>query len=297
MRTAAVLLSVLAAAPAVASGLTARQNIERTLELAPGGRLVVDLVWGAIEIEPSDGRRVELVAVETIHARSEAEMAEVKAAVALAISSRDGEVEVRAEGPFRHESCCCDCDACSGRDCRHGTGFRDRDYEVHYDVKLRVPREVRLDVSTVIGGDVEIRGTRGDFEVRNVNGGIEMIDVAGSGRVGTVNGPVRVTFAEPPRNACAFGTINGQIDVSFPGDIAADLAFKTMNGEVWTDYAARPLPAGPAERDDDGERLVIRTDSWQTVRVGDGGTRFEFETLNGDIVIRNARARATRKPQ
>ena len=66
-------------------------------------------------------------------------------------------------------------------------------------------------MSTVTGGDIEIRGTRGDFEVRNVNGGIEMVDVAGSGRVGTVNGPLHVTFTEHPRSACSFGTINGDI--------------------------------------------------------------------------------------
>ena len=71
-------------------------------------------------------------------------------------------------------------------------------YEFNYDFKIRVPRDISLELKTVNHSHITVEGTSGDFKISNVNGGIEMQEVEGSGSVHTVNGPVKVTFARNP---------------------------------------------------------------------------------------------------
>ena len=50
----------------------------------------------------------------------------------------------------------------------------DEDYNVEYDIELRVPRGATLDLATVTDGDVTVEGVSGDFTVANVNGGVRL---------------------------------------------------------------------------------------------------------------------------
>src|SRR5262249_5033112 len=117
----------------------------------------------------------------------------------------------------------------------HVCGERGRDDErwerVHYDVRfdftVRVPRETRIRLCTINGGDLIVTGTEGAFDVDNVNGRIEMSAVAGSGHARTVNGPVKVSFTANPTEASSFKTVNGNVDVSFVDGLSADFSMKT----------------------------------------------------------------------
>jgi hypothetical protein len=157
-------------------------------------------------------------------------------------------------------------------------------YQVRYDFTIRVPRDAKLRLCTVNGGDLIVTGTQGDFLVDNVNGRIEMNAVAGSGRAHTVNGPVKVTFTANPTNPSSFKTVNGNVDVSFVDGLSADFSMKTFNGGLFTDFDVQPLagkaPAAPERRDG---KFVYRSNSFTRVRVGRGGPEIAFETLNGNV--------------
>ena len=157
-------------------------------------------------------------------------------------------------------------------------------YDVRYDFTIRVPRDAKLRLCTVNGGDLIVNGTQGDFLVDNVNGRIEMDAVAGSGRAHTVNGPVKVTFTANPTNASSFKTVNGNVDVSFVDGLSADFSMKTFNGGLFTDFEVQPLAgkvaAAPERRDG---KFVYRSNSFTRVRVGRGGPEIAFETLNGNV--------------
>jgi DUF4097 and DUF4098 domain-containing protein YvlB len=157
-------------------------------------------------------------------------------------------------------------------------------YDVRFDFTIRVPRDARLRLCTINGGDLIVNGTEGGFDVDNVNGRIEMNGVAGAGRAHTVNGPVKVTFTANPTEASSFKTVNGNVDVSFIDGLSADFAMKTFNGGLFTDFDVQPLagkaPAAPERREG---KFVYRANDFTRVRVGRGGPEMSFETLNGNV--------------
>jgi len=251
------------------------RTIERTLELADRGgqaSLLVDNIFGSIHVESHARPVVEVVARETVRARSREAFERARSEVELQITLEGNDVVLYVDGPFR-ENCR-----------RESPG-----YTVTYDFELRVPADIDFELKTVNDGEIYAADLRGRFRVSNVNGGVELNRIAGSGDATTVNGPVRVDFVENPTEDSRFHTINGKLDMSFQPDLSADLEFKTFNGDVWSDFEVEPMPLRPARSESREGRFIIRGDSWSNVRVARGGPRLSFETLNGDILIRNAR--------
>ncbi|HET8547698.1 MAG TPA: hypothetical protein VFL57_06840, partial [Bryobacteraceae bacterium] len=162
----------------------------------------------------------------------------------------------------------------------------DINYVAQFDFRVRVPRNTAVELKTVNKGHVRVTGITGEFELRNVNGDIEATDIAGSGRAHTVNGPVRVSFRENPREASSFKTINGEIALSFQPALAADFRMKTLNGDAWSDFEFRMVPTEP-EVSRDGRGFVWRKNRFTGVRVGAGGPEIRIETLNGPIRLIN----------
>ena len=55
---------------------------------------------------------------------------------------------------------------------------RDLEYEFVFDVKISVPRQMNLKISTVDKGDVFLENCSGDLDIGNVNGNVEMKNVS-----------------------------------------------------------------------------------------------------------------------
>ncbi len=152
-----------------------------------------------------------------------------------------------------------------------------------------MPRGATLDLATVTDGDVTAEGVSGDFTIANVNGGVRLTGLVGSGSVKTVNGDIEATFERAPAEATSFRTVNGKLDVTFPESLSADFEFATMQGDVFTDFEVASLAQAPTvTRDDDRGRFVMRSNRNSAFRVGAGGEKHSFHTLNGDIYVRKA---------
>jgi DUF4097 and DUF4098 domain-containing protein YvlB len=156
---------------------------------------------------------------------------------------------------------------------------------VRYDFKIKVPQSINLNLKTVNQGSVRVTGVRGEYAVRSVNGPIEMEQIGGSGTVKTVNGRVRVTFAENPTQNSEFRTINGNVDLYFAPRLAADFRFKTMNGSVYSDFPMTEVPRQQAKSERRNGRFVFRADQFSAARVGAGGPEIKLENLNGDLRV------------
>ena len=261
-------------------------SIIRTLSFAAGGGKALDVrnINGFIRVDATTDSTVQMTIHKVIRAETREDLAEAQRDVRLDFKENAPRVEVIVTD--RRGYVC-------------GEDFRDdgRQWEhVHYDVKfdftIRVPRDARLRLCTINGGDVIVNGTQGDFDVSNVNGLIEMNKVAGSGRAQTVNGPVTVSFSANPKQPSSFKSVNGNIDVSFLDGLAAEFAMKTMNGGLFTDFDVQPVPASAAVA---GERrngkFVYRANEFTRTRVGNGGPQIDFETLNGNVRARRAGGR------
>jgi DUF4097 and DUF4098 domain-containing protein YvlB len=238
--------------------------------------LVIDNVSGDIEVTASTGSSVEIEIEKTLSARSQDRLAIAKREISLSERREGGLVELMVDGPFR---CHCSDNSINF----HG----DQLYRFNYRFKVSVPKNISLDLRTVNSSEIRVQGTVGDFRVRNVNGGIEMRDVEGSGSVNTVNGGVKVTFARNPAAATSFKSVNGTLDVAFPAGLNADVRMKTFNGGMYTDFPVSTVPvAANAPEHRDG-KLLWRSNRMTAVRIGSGGPELSFETLNGEVLIRN----------
>jgi hypothetical protein len=241
----------------------------------PGEKsLIVDNVFGSIEVVGSTSDQVHVVANKTIRGRSQADVERAKKEVTLEITQDGNRVRLYVNGPFRCHN--------SGPNC---CNWEDRHYQVSYDFKLQVPQRINLDLKTVNGGEVRVQRVRGNYDVDNVNGPISMEEIGGSGHVRTVNGAVKVSFVENPSQNSDFGTINGDVDLYFAPRLSADFRFKTMQGEVYSDFPMTELPREQAKSERRGGKFVFSADRFSGGRVGAGGPEIKLENLNGDLRV------------
>jgi hypothetical protein len=257
MRTALLLLAATIAVAQVEDRSTEHRSFSGVREL------VISNIQGGIDVTAWNGSSVEMDIEKVLSARTADRLSIGRSEVSLRERQEGGLVDVRVES-----------------DHHHGPQL----YDFHYAFKVRVPRNISIELSEV-NSSVHVEGTSGDFKVSSVNGEIEMRDVEGSGDVHTVNGKVKVTFARNPTGATSFKSVNGTLDVAFPASLNADVRVKVFNGSIWTDFAETAEPVSLPETRDG--RQVWRNNRTAEVRIGSGGTQLSFETLNGQVLIRN----------
>lgn len=258
--------------------LEEKETIRKIFNLTAAHKaLEIDNIFGSIEVTGGQSDQIQLVVNKTISAESKDRMDAAKKEVTLDITDQPDFLKLYVNGPFR-----CKCEN-GNNGCTNWHG--DRGYKVKMDFQLQVPREIEVRLKTVNAGHVRVQDVTGNFAVHNVNGGIEMQNVAGSGVAKTVNGPVKVTFRENPRETSDFATINGNIDLYFVRGLAGDFRFKTMNGAVFSDFEMTSLPAQPVSAERHGTKFVFRSDRYTGGRIGSGGPEIKAENLNGDIRV------------
>jgi len=236
----------------------------------------IDNVFGSIEVVGGSSDQVQLVVDKTTRAESKDALALAHKEVTLDITQPDGGLKLYVDGPFR---CQCE-DGCRGSHRRDEEG-----YIVKMDFELHVPSNVDIKVKTVNEGRVIVRNITGNFTARNVNGDIELDGMAGSGFAHTVNGPVKVSFRENPRENSSFQSVNGNIDLLFARGLSADFRFKTFNGGVYSDFPVTTLPAHATTEERHAGKVVFHADRFTAGRVNAGGPEIKIENLNGDIRI------------
>ena len=241
--------------------------------------VIVKNIIGPVRVIGHDGSRVEMRATETVRGDLQADVERARAEMQLRTESEAGRVAIRVRSIGENGE---PCDNCG----RRGWGSWDG-YSVEYDIEVRVPRSAALEVATVNDGDVTVEGVNGAFELKNVNGAVRLVGAGGSGTINTVNGDVEATFVRAPSESTAFRTVNGELDVTFPASLSAELAFHTMQGDVYTDFDVESLSDPPEVRRDRG-RFFMNLNRASAFRVGTGGERHSFNTLNGDIFVRKA---------
>jgi hypothetical protein len=161
---------------------------------------------------------------------------------------------------------------------------------VPLNLRIQVPAQTSLRLSTVNAGHIKVTGVRGDHELSNTNGSIEARQVAGSVVAHTVNGRILVTFtAVTPDKAMAFSTLNGDVDVTFPGNTRANLRMESQNGDIYTDFdVAMRERAVESKEGRSGGRYRVTVERAVSGSINGGGPEIRFKTFNGDVHLRRA---------
>ena len=253
-----------------------QEKIEKSFAMpASAGRrtLEIDNVWGSIEVVGTASDQAHVTVDKNIRAESKGKIDQAKKEVTLDVTQQAEALKLYVNGPFR-----CDCHDC-------GRSRDDDGYVVKMDFQVQVPREVDIKIKTVNEGHVSVRDINGSFLVRNVNGDIQIRNIAGSGTARTVNGPVKVSFRQNPKEASDFETVNGAIELQFARDLSADFRFKTFNGGIYSDFPVTALPLQGMQEEHHGAKVVFRADRYTGARINAGGPQIKVENLNGDIRI------------
>jgi hypothetical protein len=260
------------------------RSVSRRLQFSGTGVRTVDArtISGSIRVTGDGGADVRLDATTKIEAETDDALRSAQQEVVVDAQERGSTVEIAVHDAGRP--------TCGESGNYRSPAWWDRKrYEASVTLTIRVPRDVRVRLCTVNGGEITVTGTQGDFDVSNVNGRVALSDVRGSGRAVTVNGGIEASFVEAPRAESQFKTVNGDIAVTLPRNLSADLRLKTFNGDLYTDFDTVTLPATPERtRRPDLPRLVYRPRGFTNVRIGGGGPELTFDTLNGDVRILRA---------
>jgi hypothetical protein len=255
--------------------LTHTETIQRSF---PATKILdVDNISGSVHVTGYSGSQIQLTAVRTDEGDTQEDLDRAAREVTLKTEEQDGELMIYPDGPFRD---------------RYPPPFRGRHDEWHrhyqfkFEMTLRVPSSIELNVRNINRGGIVIEGTSGRFDVQEVNGGVEMKNIAGEGLVRSVNGPLNVSFSRNPTGDCSFKTVNGAIEVALQAGLSADLAYKTMHGGIFTDFELTGTPSAIATKTENRNgKFVYRSHGYSSGRVGSGGPRLSFETINGEIRI------------
>ena len=253
-----------------------QEKIQKSFAMPAGtGRrtLEIDNVWGSIEVVGTASDQAQLTVNKSIRAESKGKIEQARKDVTLDITQQADALKLYVNGPFR-----CNCHDC-------GRSRDDEGYIVKMDFQVQVPRDIDIKVKTVNEGRVSVRDINGSFLVRNVNGDIQIHNIAGSGTARTVNGPVKVSFRQNPREASDFETVNGAVELQFAHDLSADFKFKTFNGGIYSDFPVTALPVQGMQEEHHGSKVIFRADRYTGARINAGGPQIKVENLNGDIRI------------
>ena len=171
--------------------------------------------------------------------------------------------------------------------------IRTRTMKNSVDLVIQVPFSTSLDLSSMMGGAIEVDNVKGEIEVSNMSGAVKLSSVSGTVLANSMNGSIEVTFMEVnPDTPMSFTTMNGDIDVTLPASTKANLKMKTDFGEVYSDFEITMSKAPQkAEADPEAEegRYKIAFNKYSLGAINGGGPEFVLKTMNGDILIRKAK--------
>lgn len=161
---------------------------------------------------------------------------------------------------------------------------------VDYQFDVLVPPASTVDANTVMDGKIDVAGITGPVSASNVNGPIAVAELRNCALLDSVNGAVRLSFAEAPDQNCAIETINGDITLSLPDGSGLDVALDSFNGQMASEFHIDTfdLPAQIEHTVDDG-RQHYRIQQSAGIRLAGGGPVFSISSLNGDVRIQKAK--------
>jgi hypothetical protein len=243
-----------------------------------GNTLFIYNVSGFIKVEGYAGDKVLLEIDKTITADDDKILETGKKEFRLGYDQKSDSIIAYIAGPFDSRP--------------HRKRYYDNDREIEYDFNtdftVKVPFGFNLCISTVNNGIISVKNIKGTLHVNNVNDEINIANAEGTTFAHTVNGDVSVSYLTNPPYESSYYTINGNIHVSYQPDLSADLQFKSMHGDFFTDFTdTKLLPASVAKiQEKKHGGIVYKLNTLTSVRFGNGGKTFKFETLNGNVYIK-----------
>ncbi len=245
----------------------------------PSNTLVIKNVFGSIQVEGYSGDKVIMEVNRTITSKTAEDLELGKQELQLKVVTDANRVILRPEAPYIEFD---------DDNLRYNWCNREEPaYDHKLDFKVKVPQSVKIQVSTVNDGEIEVKNTSGTFlKADNINGGITLTNITGKTKVHCINGAVNISYADNPIESSEYYALNGDINVSYQKTLSANISFKSMNGEMYTDFDINKQFMQTNKEPGKGDKPKYRYETKPVVQIGNGRIDFDFETLNGDVYIK-----------
>ncbi len=248
---------------------------------ATSSTLAIYNINGSINVEGYAGDKVVLEVAKTISGKTKEILDQGKEEFKLIFEQNEDSVIVYILEPY---------DSRPNRNNWKGRNDNRRiEYKYDLDFTVKVPFAMNLHVSTVNGGDLSVKDVTGTLHVYNVNGAISLVNAKGATEVRTVNGNVEANYTAIPPGKSDYKTLNGDIKISYPANLSADCEFKSFRGEFYTDFPdveSLPVKVIKNQESKGDKSTTYKLNTETSIRIGNGGKIFRFETFNGNIYIK-----------
>jgi hypothetical protein len=219
----------------------------RTYDVTKGGRFELETAFGGIEVLPSAGSSVEVVATRMVRARTDEAAAEILKQLEMQEEVSPERVSLKSSPLNRAAS------------------FQ----RVNVEYQVKVPAGLTVVIRNEFG-NVNLNKVTGRFDVSVTNGRIAGEAVSGALEAQTVNGQVIMEMANVTDDI-RITTVNGAVMLGLPADANATIEASAINGSVIV-FDSLPVNAQTKER----QRLLGR--------LGTGsGPRIELQATNGNV--------------
>jgi hypothetical protein len=246
------LLSIAGCNLNISNQAEARNEWKKSYTLSAGGTLEIRNTNGLIEIEPSDGTTVDIVAERIVRASTDEAAKDALAQLEIHEEVSTGKVSLDSGTHL------------GGVGVLFG-GSR----QVKYHVKA--PRGTNVYLVTT-NGEIQATGITGTFQAEATNGHISATGLTGEARAETTNGAIDLDVARIAEGGVTCSTTNGGITVTLPKDAKARISARVTNGGIDTEN----LTLGDV---DQARRRLDAT-------INGGGAAIHLETTNGGITIK-----------
>lgn len=154
------------------------------------------------------------------------------------------------------------------------------------DVLVRMPRDARLTINSIMEGSIRVDDIHGELEIQATNGAVEVNGIRNAAAIHAHADDLTATIASTDLpGPLVFSSWAGDVDLSMPADLRANLRWRTNYGDVLTDLDVSNVETVmEREESEDGARLEGFTQG----RLNGGGSEVSVTTFAGDIVLRRA---------
>jgi hypothetical protein len=218
--TSVCLLALLAGGLNAKVVTTARSEFRATYSLVPNGRVVVQNLYGDVQITAWD--RDEVLVQATKHSTDPQRLNDAQ----IVVDSSSGLVSIHTQY--------------SGADAEHPASV-----EYH----IMVPRGANLENVKLINGGLSLTGMAGPVKASSVNGSIKAEKMRGQTELSTINGHLEADFDRVSKcSPISLTSVNGPIKLSLPTGAGANVTAQNLSGGIDADF-------GHAWRAPGGNRL------------------------------------------
>lgn len=221
-----------------------REEIRQSYELAPGARVELTGLNGAVKIETSDSKTAEVYIERT-------------ASTQESLDRRKVTIEADANNLRIHGE-------------KSDAGFISRFFgsSAAERVTLKLPRQISL-YAKGVNGTFVTGAIDGPVEASGINGRVQIGSAVGRATFKGINGSMVVGLKKLDMDGVSLNGINGNIELQLASDVNADFNARGMNGKVLSD-----LPNVEIEKS--------RRRSY-SARIGTGGAGITAKGINGNI--------------